>query len=247
MSRNRLMILSSIGATALAVGWTVAPASRAQAPTPAPPPPSQSGAAQGSEPQVRAEAAAQAGPPAQPYASVPPVRHVPEFTADGRFVRPPGWRDWPYMGTPLTPNRLNAPEAPFPEFHNVYMDPESWDHFKRTGEYRDGIVLIKELVLVQTNGTTSPATGATSEASGVGYFMGEYAGLEAELKDSRRFPDAPGNWAYVTFGHVTEAQYATAKAPEAVETCNACHAANAQRDFVFIQHYPAMRGALRNR
>ena len=34
------------------------------------------------------------------------------------------------------------------EFHAVYMDPASWDHYKKTGEFRDGTVLIKELISV---------------------------------------------------------------------------------------------------
>ena len=52
-----------------------------------------------------------------------------------------------------------------------------------------------------------------------------------------------GYWAYFTFGHVSEAQYAAVTALEPVDACNACHAANAGRDFVFIQHYPVLRGA----
>ncbi len=74
--------------------------------------------------------------------------------------------------------------------------------------------------------------------------MAEYSGLEATVKDSRRFADQPGNWAYFSFGHVPELQYASATKAEPVETCNACHAANAGKDFVFIQHYPVLRGLL---
>jgi hypothetical protein len=38
----------------------------------------------------------------------------------------------------LTPNALNGGEAPFPEFHNVYIDPVSYDHWKEKGEWREG-------------------------------------------------------------------------------------------------------------
>ena len=88
---------------------------------------------------------------AEPYAAVRPPAYRPEYDAQGRLIRPTGWREWPYIGTPLTPNGLNPPEAVFPEFHNVYIDPESWDHFKRTCEFRDGTVLVKELVRAQRN------------------------------------------------------------------------------------------------
>ena len=210
------------------------------------PPPQQSGAARQNQPQERAAAAAESGrPPAQPY-TVAGRRtpYVAEYLPDGRLVRPIGWREWPFIGTPLTPNRLNLPEAPFPEFHIVYVEPTAWEHFKRTGEFREGTVIVKELVRQQINSTTDPANGAITESSGKGYFMAEDAGLEAAVKDSRRFANEPGQWAYFSFGHVPEAQYASATEVKAVETCNACHAANAGRDFVFIQHSPVLRGLL---
>jgi hypothetical protein len=119
----------------------------------------------------------QSTPPPQPYQEVQRPTYTPQFDAQGNLVRPIGWREWPYMGTPLTPNALNLPAAPFPEFHNVYMDPASWEHFKKTGEFRDGMVLVKELVRVRQQPNTNPANGSSHEVSGQGYFMGEYSGL----------------------------------------------------------------------
>ena len=46
-----------------------------------------------------------------------------EFTADGKLKQPVGYREWVYIGTPLTPNDLNDGHSNFPEFHNVYIDP----------------------------------------------------------------------------------------------------------------------------
>ena len=58
----------------------------------------------------------------------------PAFNDDGELIRPDiSYREWVYVGTPLTPNELNPPEAPFPEFHNVYIHPDDFDHWKRTG------------------------------------------------------------------------------------------------------------------
>ena len=47
---------------------------------------------------------------------------------DGTLQRPEGYREWVYVGTPVTPNDMNDGKAPFPEFHNVYIDPESFAH-----------------------------------------------------------------------------------------------------------------------
>ena len=150
---------------------------------------------------------------------------------DGELERPTGYREWVYVGTPVTPNDLNDGKAAFPEFHNVYIDPESWAHWKETGEFREGTILIKELVSV----------GAKAAVSGNGYFEGDFLGLEATIKSSKHFPDEPGNWAYYSFStpdHKTLT--ATAKA-FATESCNSCHSAAAADDWVFTQYYPVLR------
>lgn len=164
----------------------------------------------------------------------------PQFTADGQLIRPDNWREWVYVGTPLTPNALNGGEAPFPEFHSVYIDPASWDHWRETGEFRDGTMLAKELALVLSDG--AHADGSTDQVSGRGYFMSEFSGFEIALKSKTHYPDAPGNWAYFSFGHHAPPYAESAPAmPE--EACNACHEASAADDFVFTQFYPVLTSA----
>ena len=154
-----------------------------------------------------------------------------EFTADGKLKQPVGYRKWVYVGTPLTPNDLNGGEAPFPEFHAVYMDPESFAHYEKTGKFRDGAVMVKELVSV----------GSKEATSGKGYFMGEFTGLEIAIKDSKRFKDEPGNWAYFSFGHKHPLKAEVSRNP--VAACNQCHQDNAKTDWVFSQYYPVLRTA----
>ena len=155
-----------------------------------------------------------------------------DFTMEGELVRPDGWHEWIFVGAPLTPNALNDGEAAFPEFHNVYIDSESWGHWKQTGTFREGTMLAKELVLV----------GATEEVSGKGYFQGEFRGLEVALKSRERFPDEPGNWACFSFRQKPE-PYTMVATASPTESCNACHEAAAADDFVFTQHYPVLRAA----
>ena len=150
---------------------------------------------------------------------------------DGQLERPTGYREWVYVGTPVTPNDLNDGKAAFPEHHNVYIDPESWAHWKKTGEFREGAILMKELVSV----------GSKTAVSGNGYFQGDFIGLEATIKSKKHFPDEPGNWAYYSFStpdHKTLA--AEAKAFPAA-SCNGCHAGAAADDWVFTQYYPVLR------
>jgi hypothetical protein len=168
--------------------------------------------------------AAPAAPPGGTTATV-------EFTPDGKLKRPGGSRKWVYVGTPLTPNDRYDGEAMFPEFHSVYMDPESFAHYQKTGEFRDGTVMVKELIGV----------GAKEATSGKGYFMGDFRGLEASIKDPKRFKDEPGNWAYFSFGHKYPLKAEVAK--NSASACNKCHQDNAKTDWVFSQYYPVLRAA----
>lgn len=144
---------------------------------------------------------------------------------------PDNYRRWVYVGTPLTPNDMNEPEAAFPEFHNVYIHPDDYDYWERNGKWQDGTILVKELVLV----------GKKQHVSGKGYFMGDFTGLEVTIKDKELYPDEPGNWAYFSFGH----SYPLAEKAKAFPTaaCNGCHAAAAADDFVFTQDYPILKAA----
>jgi hypothetical protein len=154
-----------------------------------------------------------------------------KFTADGKLKQPVGYRQWVYIGTPLTPNDLNDGHASFPEFHAVYIDPESFAHWEKTGTFRDGTVIVKDLVSV----------GSKKAASGNGYFMGDFTGIEVSIKDSKRFKDEPGFWAYFDFGKKQPFKQEVSKHPTAA--CNTCHQDHAKTDWVFTQYYPVLHAA----
>lgn len=166
-------------------------------------------------------------------AAIPTIAQADAYEIkDGKLERPTGYREWVYVGTPVTPNDMNNGKAAFPEHHNVYIDPKSWAHWKKTGEFREGTILIKELVSV----------GAKAAVSGNGYFQGEFIGLEATIKSKKHFPGEPGNWAYFSFSTPDHKTLTATAAPFPAASCNACHAASAADDFVFTQYYPVLRG-----
>lgn len=157
------------------------------------------------------------------------------LNAEGELVRPTDYRRWVYVGTPVTPNDMNNGKAAFPEHHNVYIHPSSYDHYLETGEWKEGTILVKELVSV----------GTKAAVSGNGYFQGEFIGLEATIKSAKDFGDEPGNWAYFSFTNEEklggDLKASAAAFPAA--SCNVCHQASARDDFVFTQHYPVLRAA----
>jgi len=154
------------------------------------------------------------------------------FNSDGELIRPAGWREWIFVGSPLTPNSLNGGAASFPEFHSVYIDPKSWAHYKKTGTFREGTMFAKELTLV----------GDTAATSGVGFFNGDLQGFEIAHKDSKRYPEETGGWAYYSFGHQPE-PYNSSTAAMPTAACAACHTAAAAEDMVFTQYYPILGAA----
>jgi len=156
-----------------------------------------------------------------------------QFTAEGQLLRPRDYRSWVYVGTPLTPNDMNEGAAAFPEFHSVYIDPGSYQEYLQTGRWREGTVMIKELISV----------GAKESSSGKGYFMGEFLGLEASIKSKDRFPNEPGNWAYFSFTSLNGEPPKPQVARSLTAACNACHGETARDDYVFTQHYPILRAA----
>src|SRR5215469_17758531 len=69
-------------------------------------------------------------------------RYLPEYTATDELKLPENsiWRDWVFVGAPLTPNVLNGGQANFPEYHYVYIEPGSYEIYRKTGAFPDGTI-----------------------------------------------------------------------------------------------------------
>ena len=148
---------------------------------------------------------------------------------------PDGFREWVFIGAPLTPNGLNGGEAGFPEFHHVYIEPDAYADYKRTGEFPEGTTIVKELVLLKEGDYED---GSREEASGRGYFAKSFAGIDMMVKDSGRFAETNG-WGFFNFGHHAP-PYAEKAAAAPNDSCAFCHTANATDDMVFTTFYPIL-------
>jgi hypothetical protein len=163
-----------------------------------------------------AAAIAAAPPPA-------PARTVPRYTVEGALRRPVDVERWILVGTSLGLGYSDATEDGPGMFHRVYLEPTAYDHYLRTGRFRDGTMLA--LAIRQPNRRVPP--------SRAGWTEGAFAALELAVKDSARFR---GGWAYFDFGRHAP----TARALPA-SRCQACHAEHAAIDNVFVQFYPTLR------
>jgi hypothetical protein len=159
------------------------------------------------------------------------------FDSAGNMKLPTGFRAWVFLGAPLTPDGLNNGKAGFPEYHNVYVEKKNVDAYFRTGTFPEGTVIVKELTRV-----LDPVfpDGSRKEPSGRGYFNGAYNGIDASVKDSKRFAETNG-WGYFTFGH-HPLPYDKTSAERPATECAGCHIANvAKTDMTWVQFYPLLR------
>jgi hypothetical protein len=160
------------------------------------------------------------------------TRYLPQYTASGELILPKDYREWVFVGSPLTPNALNHGHAAFPEYHNVYIEPGSYAIYKKTGIFPEGTMFYKELQL--TLKPEENPDGSRTEPSGRGFFPGALAGAEVSVKDTKRFA-ASGGWGYFEFGH-SEPKLASTPARGSGE-CAYCHINSAKRDLVWTQFY----------
>jgi hypothetical protein len=159
------------------------------------------------------------------------TRYLPEYTSSGDLVLPKNFHEWIYLGSPLTPEALNNNQAGFPEYHNVYMEPGSYEIYKKTNVFPEGTILFKELQLTIKGENPD---GSRTEPSGRGYFPGALNGADVTVKDTRRYAET-GGWGYFNFNH-HEPKASTAKV-KAKEECAYCHISGAKKDEVWTQFY----------
>jgi Cytochrome P460 len=172
--------------------------------------------------------------------SQPSAPTGPQFTKEGNLVLPSDFREWVFIGGPITPNALNNGKADFPEFHDVYIERENLRYYQQHGNFPEGTVMVKELVLTQPG---KYPDGSIDSASGRGYFPGALQGLDVMVKDSKRFGDT-NNWGFFTFGHHALPYEPTAKVMS-VGQCAYCHIAHvAKTDMVWVQYYPLLHTQL---
>lgn len=155
----------------------------------------------------------------------------PQWTDKGELILPTGYHQWVFLGSPLTPNALNGGTAPFPEYHNVYVHPEAFKAYRKTSEWPEGTIMLKELQLTVA---ATNADGSTVEVSGRGYFPAARNGIDISVKDSQRFKDSNA-WGFFNFGHHAPPYEKTAQA-QPTAACAGCHIANAT-NMVFSKYY----------
>jgi hypothetical protein len=146
-----------------------------------------------------------------------------EYTSDGQLRLPANYREWVYLSSGFDMSYNPAMQMGHHMFDNVFVNPEAWRAFVKTGTWPDKTVLVLE------------ARGAEDKFSinQKGNFQGAAVmGLEVHIKDQARFA---GKWAFFGFSSGT-----TAKMIPATENCYSCHRDHGAVDTTFVQFYPTL-------
>jgi len=150
----------------------------------------------------------------------------PQFTAEGKLMRPQNYREWIFLSSGLGMNygpvAAEAREEN-PMFDNVFVTRTAYRSFLETGRWPDKTMFILEVRASESKGSINKG----------GHYQSGVAGVEAEVKDERRFP---GKWAFFSFGK----EASTGSLIPTSAGCYSCHAQHGAVDNTFVQFYPTL-------
>jgi hypothetical protein len=150
----------------------------------------------------------------------------PEFTADGKLVRPANYRKWVFLssGYGMSYSQEASSNSDHLMFTNVFVPPADYDYFLQHGSWPEKTMFVLEIYGSQSKGSINQR----------GHFQTEFMGLDVEVKDASRFAD---KWGY--FGFDANEASSAAVAP-GKNDCWKCHEQNAAVEHTFVQFYPAL-------
>jgi hypothetical protein len=145
------------------------------------------------------------------------------YTKDGNLVPPLQYREWIYLTSGLDMSYVPNANPDMSMFDNVFVNPEAYRSFQKTGTWPDKTVMVLESRTAANKGSINKS----------GHFQsGSLMGLEVHVKDEARFP---GKWAFFDVASESKATLfpQTAK-------CYSCHTEHAAVDTTFVQFYPTL-------
>src|SRR5882672_7802084 len=147
---------------------------------------------------------------------------APVYTADGKLVFPPNYREWIYLTTGLDMDyspTVNLAEHSM--FDNVFVNPEAYKAFVATGKWPDKTIFVLE-------GRVAGSKGSINK--GGHYQTTEIMSRSIHLKDEAR-----GGWAFFGFGDGPNGSHIPKEA-----VCYSCHVDHGAVDTTFVQFYPTL-------
>jgi hypothetical protein len=147
---------------------------------------------------------------------------IPEYTSDGQLRLPANYREWVYLSSGFDMTYNPTLQMDHHMFDNVFVNPEAWRAFIKSGTWPDKTVLVLEARGAEDKGSINQK----------GNFQGAAVmGLEVHVKDQR----FANKWAFFGFSGS-----GTAKMIPPTENCYSCHRDHGAVDTTFVQFYPTL-------
>jgi len=108
----------------------------------------------------------------------------------------------------------------------VFVEPQAWSSFQKTGNWPDGTMFVLEIRYSQSHGSINNG----------GHFQTDISAVEMAVKDSAR--NSEDKWSYYDFRAVGGKAAESAKPLPKTAGCFACHSTNGAVDNTFTQFYP---------
>jgi hypothetical protein len=153
---------------------------------------------------------------------------APSYTKDGSLQLPTEYRTWVYLssGLGMTYN-ANSTSNPNPMFTNVFVKPDAYQAFLKTGTWPD-----KTIFMLEERGS-----GTNVNPNRSGHFQTDLHGMATLVKDETRFPE---KWRFFTFD-TKDGLPVGPGSPVKSTACLDCHTKNGAVDHTFVQFYPTLK------
>src|SRR5690242_6691445 len=117
----------------------------------------------------------------------PPSQSAPRYTSDGQLKRPSDYRQWIYLSSGFDMSySTDSGMRDHHMFDNVFVNPEAYQAFQKTGTWPDKTMLVLEVRGAEGRGSINQK----------GNYQGTLMGMEVHVRDESRFP---GKWAFFGF------------------------------------------------
>jgi hypothetical protein len=161
--------------------------------------------------------------------SAPATSSHPEYTASAHLKLPTRYREWVYLTTGFDMSYQAGSTPSHHMFDNVFVNPEAYAAFMKTGTWPDGTYFVVEVRGAQAKGSINQR----------GNFQNtDVMGLEVHLKDASH-----GGWSFYSFND----NNTHAERHPSTDDCYTCHSAHGAVDTTFTQFYPTLLPVARSK
>jgi hypothetical protein len=148
---------------------------------------------------------------------------APRYSKGGKLLLPAGYREWIFLSSGIGMRySTDGAASPNPPFDNVFVNPEAYRAFLKTGTWPDKTVLVLEVRLSASQASINKDGRIQTTAGGV---------AEIHVRDASR-----GGWAFYEFPRGAKEGDLLPKDRD----CYSCHEKNGAVDTTFVQFYPTL-------